>query len=292
MGANARWGRMRAAVAVSAVVTVMCAGTTIVGAEKTTAAECECLDARDPRFLCAPHAHENGLSAETARRVMEAAIAVGKRDGWERARFEHQEFHETRMVRVSALPKSVQDEVDRAFETRVAPMIREQCVIYDHLKFENEQFYVVKYDAKEFKSIDMHHDDHHLSFVASLNNVTDYSGGGNNFEGVSFSVKAGGVEHLNDHKFDPQPTGSIVIHGGKLNHASLDVTRGTRYVLVGEVHVNKSCCFDFTTYMNKFVTKLLVFLFFIVAVMTGVVDKAYKQVQKVRNGGVSHEKVW
>jgi hypothetical protein len=44
--------------------------------------------------------------------------------------------------------------------------------------------------------------------------------------------------------------------------------------------------------MNSFVTKLLIFLFFIVAVMTGVVDKAYKQVQKARNGGVLHEKVW
>lgn len=292
MRANARWGRMRATVALSAAVTVMCAGATIVGAEKTPAAECECLDARDPRFLCAPHAHKDGLSVETARRVMEAAIAVGKRDGWERARFEHQEFQETRMVRVSTLPKSVQDEVDRAFETRLAPMIREQCVIHDHLKFENVAFYVIKYDVKDFKSIAMHHDDQHLSFVASLNNVTDYSGGGNNFEGVSFSVKAGGIEHLNEHKFDPQPTGSVVIHGGKLMHASLDVTRGARYVLVGEVYVNKSCCFDFTAFMNSLVTKLLIFLFFIVAVMTGVVDKAYKQVQKARNGGVLHEKVW
>jgi len=283
---------MRATVALSAAVTVMCAGATIVGAEKTPAAECECLDARDPRFLCAPHAHKDGLSVETARRVMEAAIAVGKRDGWERARFEHQEFQETRMVRVSTLPKSVQDEVDRAFETRLAPMIREQCVIHDHLKFENVAFYVIKYDVKDFKSIAMHHDDQHLSFVASLNNVTDYSGGGNNFEGVSFSVKAGGIEHLNEHKFDPQPTGSVVIHGGKLMHASLDVTRGARYVLVGEVYVNKSCCFDFTAFMNSLVTKLLIFLFFIVAVMTGVVDKAYKQVQKARNGGVLHEKVW
>ncbi len=283
---------MRATVALSAAVTVMCAGATIVGAEKTPAAECECLDARDPRFLCAPHAHKDGLSVETARRVMEAAIAVGKRDGWERARFEHQEFQETRMVRVSTLPKSVQDEVDRAFETRVAPMIREQCVIHDHLKFENVVFYVIKYDVKDFKSIAMHHDDQHLSFVASLNNVTDYSGGGNNFEGVSFSVKAGGIEHLNEHKFDPQPTGSVVIHGGKLMHASLDVTHGARYVLVGEVYVNKSCCFDFTAFMNSLVTKLLIFLFFIVAVMTGVVDKAYKQVQKARNGGVLHEKVW
>jgi hypothetical protein len=131
-----------------------------------------------------------------------------------------------------------------------------------------------------------------LSFVASLNNVTEYSGGGNNFEGMSFSVPHGGVHKLDDHVVPAQPIGSVVVHGSQLEHSSFDVTSGQRYVLVVEAHVNKSCCFDFTTFMNKFVTRLLIVIFAVIAVMGGVVDYMQKSIQKARNGGVAHEKVW
>ena len=255
--------------------------------------ECQCLSIHDPRFVCAPKAHAAALPAATARRVLEQAIKHGDAHGWARKRASHDYLDETCEVSVRDLPETTRDEVRSAYEKYLIPLAREQCMVDDHFKFEDEEFFVVKYDAKgDYKSAATHVDGKHLSFVASLNNVTEYSGGGNNFEGMSFSVPHGGVHKLEDHVVPAQPIGSVVVHGAQLEHSSFDVTSGQRYVLVVEAHVNKSCCFDFTTFMNKFVTRLLVVIFAVLAVMGGVVDYMQKNIQKARNGGVAHEKVW
>jgi hypothetical protein len=257
------------------------------------ASECQCLSIHDPRFVCAPRAHAGALPTETARRVLEQAIKRGDAHGWERTRLRHAYLDETYEVKVSDVPETTRNEVRSAYEKYFIPLAREQCMVDDHFKFEDEAFFVVKYDAKgDFKSTATHVDGKHLSFVASLNNVTEYSGGGNNFEGMSFSVPHGGVHKLDDHVVPAQPIGSVVVHGSQLEHSSFDVTSGQRYVLVVEAHVNKSCCFDFTTFMNKFVTRLLIVIFAVIAVMGGVVDYMQKSIQKARNGGVAHEKVW
>ena len=225
--------------------------------------------------------------------MLEQAIKRGDAHGWERTRLRHAYLDETYEVKVSDLPETTRNEVRSAYEKYFIPLAREQCMVDDHFKFEDEEFFVVKYDAKgDFKSTATHVDGKHLSFVASLNNVTEYSGGGNNFEGMSFSVPHGGVHKLDDHVVPAQPIGSVVVHGSQLEHSSFDVTSGQRYVLVVEAHVNKSCCFDFTTFMNKFVTRLLIVIFAVIAVMGGVVDYMQKSIQKARNGGVAHEKVW
>ena len=44
--------------------------------------------------------------------------------------------------------------------------------------------------------------------------------------------------------------------------------------------MNKSCCWDFTAYMNTFVTRLLIVLFLIVAIMTGVLDWIQKRIKR------------
>lgn len=73
-------------------------------------------------------------------------------------------------------------------------------MVDDYFKFEDEEFFVVKYDVKgDFKSAATYVDGKYLSFVASLNNVMEYLGGGNNFEGMLFFVLYGGVYKLDDY---------------------------------------------------------------------------------------------
>jgi|TARA_B100001540_G_scaffold281556_1_gene271719 hypothetical protein len=268
-------------------VAVACVTARTVTASTPVEDECPCLSIHDPRFSCAPVAHADAMPTETIRRVREAAIERAKTHGWERTRPKHDYVDETREVKGRDLPETVRDELRRTFDERLAPLAREQCMIDEKMKFENHEFYVVKYDAVNFPSVAQHVDEKHVTFLVSLNNVTEYAGGGNQFQGMGFSVPHGGPHALHAHDVPAQPIGSVIIHGAQMHHSSHDVTGGERYVLVVETHVNKSCCWDFTAYMNSFVTRLLIVLFLIVGIMTGVLDWIQKRIKKEK-----HEKIW
>ena len=137
-----------------------------------------------------------------------------------------------------------------------------------------------------------HIDGAHMSFLVSLNNVTEYEGGGNTFEGLAFSIPHNGMHKLDDHNIDALPIGGVVVHGSRLSHRSRSVTSGVRYVLVGEALLNKSCCWDLTSYMNKIATRLLVIVFFVFFLLYGVFNAMLKNIERARNGGVSKQKVW
>lgn len=278
-------------VARRALASVLALGVAIAARETTASTpveeDCQCLSIHDPRFVCAPVAHADAMPLETVRRVRDAAIDHAKTHGWERLRAKHDYVDETHEVKVSDLPEVVRRELRQAFDAYLAPLAREQCMIDDKMKFEDHEFYVVKYDAANFPSTAQHVDAKHLTFLVSLNNVTEYTGGGNQFHGIGFSVSHGGAHNLNDQDVAAQPIGTAVIHGAQVWHLSHDVTGGERYVLVGETHVNKSCCWDMTSFMNKFVTRLLIVLFAIVALMTGVIDMMQKRIMKQK-----HEKIW
>jgi hypothetical protein len=129
------------------------------------------------------------MPTETIRRVREAAIERAKTHGWERERPKHDYVDETREVKGRDLPETVRDELRRTFDERLAPLAREQCMIDEKMKFENHEFYVVKYDAVNFPSVAQHVDEKHVTFLVSLNNVTEYAGGGNQFQGMGFSAR-------------------------------------------------------------------------------------------------------
>ena len=248
---------------------------------------CECVHWSDPRFICAPQTHEDVFDASAARRIRDAAVAHAQRHGWEAHRANGEDELETRAVSVSALPEDTRREVMNAYENKIIPLTREQCVIDGHLKFEEEEFFVVKY-GDGMKSVASHVDGKHVSFIASLNNVTEYVGGGNVFEGLSFSVPHGGVHHLSDHDVKPMPIGGVIVHGANVKHSSVDVHSGERYVLVGMAYINKSCCFDISTFMNKWVTYLLIVVFAIVLVVSGCTE--WLRTKSWR--GAQHDKVW
>ena len=257
----------------------------------TANGECECLLLSDPRWKCAPRAYAEAFPADVAEDILKDALRVAERKGWERERDEvWGGLDETRQVDASALSERVRRELRSAYEKTLIPLAREQCVIDDHLKFEDDDWYVVRYDAKEFPRASRHRDGGHMTFVVSLNNVTEYEGGGSVFEGLAFSVPHGGVHKLEDHDIPAQPIGGTTVHGSQLMHWSNAVTSGTRYVLVGETTVNKSCCWDMTAHMNRLANKAMVIAFFFLAIVWGVLGTMMKNIQKARNGG--KEKVW
>jgi len=229
--------------------------------------KCECIHPTDPRFICAPKAHEGVIEPSVARRIRDHAEEVGNKSGWTR---ERDDGFESRFVSSLRLPQETQREIARAYE-KIISMTREQCVIDGHLMFEDEEFYVVKYDAG-MKSVSQHQDHKHVSFIASLNELSEYEGGGNVFGGLSFSAPHGGVHHLEDHKEKPLEVGGVVVHGARVWHASEDVRSGTRYVLVGTAHVNKSCCFKVERFMTKWITILLVISFVLVMMVSGTTE--------------------
>lgn len=294
MGMNARDGARRArgdggARAVLARVMVACAVACVACAHPAhgTQSECECVHWSDPRLICAPHAYEDVLDASAARRVRDAAVVYAQKHGWKEHGVNGGDDFETQAVSVSDLPEDARREVMDVYENKIIPLTREQCVIDGHLKFEEEEFFVVKYGGG-VKSVASHKDGKHLSFIASLNNVTEYVGGGNVFEGLSFSVPHGGVHHLSDHEMKPLAVGGVIVHGANVKHSSVDVHSGERYVLVGIAYVNKSCCFDVSRFMNKWVTRLLILVFALVAVMSGATEWLRKKPWR----GEQHQKVW
>ena len=140
-------------------VAVACVTARTVTASTPVEDECPCLSIHDPRFSCAPVAHADAMPTETIRRVREAAIERAKTHGWERERPKHDYVDETREVKGRDLPETVRDELRRTFDERLAPLAREQCMIDEKMKFENHEFYVVKYDAVNFPSVAQHVDE-------------------------------------------------------------------------------------------------------------------------------------
>lgn len=256
-------------------------------------ASCECLTMTDPRWKCAPKGYLDAFDADVAREIVRDAESRGASAGWESERGESwRGLERTRQVRAAALSERTRRELRRVYEKSLIPLAREQCVLDDHLKFEQDEWFVVKYDEKEFPSTETHMDEAHVSFLVSLNNVTEYGGGGNTYEGLAFSIPHNGMHKLDNHDIDALPVGGVVVHGSRLSHRSRAVTSGVRYVLVGEVFVNQSCCWNMTAYLNKMATRVVILVFFFVFLFYGFFSALLRNIEKARNGGVDKQKVW
>ena len=75
----------------------------------------------------------------------------------------------------------MRNELRRTFDERLAPLAREQCMIDEKMKFENHEFYVVKYDAVNFPSVAQHVDEKHVTFWCR-STTSPVAGGGNQFQ--------------------------------------------------------------------------------------------------------------
>ena len=83
--------------------------------------------------------------------------------------------------------------------------------------------FVVKYDAAGQNHLNLHRDSSDLSFILLLSNPSDFEGGGTFYE-----LQKKTVTHQQ---------GDLTIHCGKLRHAGVAITKGTRYILIGFMEV-------------------------------------------------------
>ena len=80
--------------------------------------------------------------------------------------------------------------------------------------------FVVKYDTCGQSGLDIHRDSSEFSFVLLLSDPSDFEGGGTIYKEKNLLV-------------NPDEKGSIAIHFGKLYHGGKNITKGTRYILIG-----------------------------------------------------------
>ena len=84
--------------------------------------------------------------------------------------------------------------------------------------FDIKDLFIVKYKHDEQNHLEMHSDTSFISFNILLSHPTDFEGGGTYFED-------GITAHLEQ--------GDVLIHSSKTKHAGQQITKGTRYILVG-----------------------------------------------------------
>ena len=83
--------------------------------------------------------------------------------------------------------------------------------------------FVVKYDANAQNKLALHRDNSVLSFVLLLSHPNDFEGGGTYYQNANKTV---------------QPDqGGLALHCGKVRHAGVAITKGTRYILIGFMKV-------------------------------------------------------
>jgi hypothetical protein len=82
--------------------------------------------------------------------------------------------------------------------------------------------FIVKYEEGAQNKLDIHTDGSFLTFSIMLSSSKDYEGGGTEFiDGIQMFLEQG----------------DILVHSGYVKHSGLEVTKGTRYILVGFTNI-------------------------------------------------------
>ena len=105
----------------------------------------------------------------------------------------------------------------------IVKKVKKSYGLQDDMVINIRDLFIVKYKDSEQNYLDMHHDGSFLSFNILLSNTSDFEGGGTYFDD-------GLTAHLEQ--------GDILIHSGRIKHAGLPITKGTRYLLVGFLNLD------------------------------------------------------
>lgn len=88
----------------------------------------------------------------------------------------------------------------------------------ESIKINIVDLFIVKYEEGAQNKLDIHTDGSFLTFSIMLSSINDYQGGGTQFND--------GLKVVLDQ-------GDVLVHSGFVKHSGLEVTKGTRYILVG-----------------------------------------------------------
>ena len=101
--------------------------------------------------------------------------------------------------------------------------INKSYCISSKTKYNILDLFIVKYEKDKQTSLELHHDGSFLTVNLLLSNINDFEGGGTFFsDGI--------ISYLEQ--------GDMLVHSGKIKHAGLPITNGTRYLLVAFIEVD------------------------------------------------------
>jgi len=107
--------------------------------------------------------------------------------------------------------------------TDIFNKIKKSYCFTDDVSFNIKDLFVVKYDEQMQNSLELHNDGSFLSINILLSNPKDFEGGGTYFnDGLTVFLDQG----------------DLLVHSGKVKHAGLPVTKGTRYIMVAFVVID------------------------------------------------------
>ncbi len=101
--------------------------------------------------------------------------------------------------------------------------IKKSYCLTDEVMFNINDLFIVKYNEETQNKLDLHFDGSFLSINILLSNPENFEGGGTYFDdGLSVFLEQG----------------DLLVHSGKVKHAGMPVTKGTRYIMVAFVEID------------------------------------------------------
>ena len=221
------------------------------------ASRCACARRDDLRRKCAPVLRESALPRAEAEALRAEADGVA---GGFVAKDEAYPTSDVDFERMSANARAM---VSEKWWPIIVREIRERCG-YSTDDYVSPYRVVVSRYGDEVRKIYAHADAGDVTFTVLLNDPSEFEGGGTKFFGRVY--KDGWVRDVGDDAtMSPRAPGGLVVHGGDVTHESIEVTRGTRYVLIGFSNVNRECCVDGDTMLNRLVMGLCFTMFALLA---------------------------
>jgi len=121
--------------------------------------------------------------------------------------------------------------------------VQQRCNLTEEIILEPNDLFIAKYSAEGQGGLKQHDDGSFISFNLQLSSPDDYEGGGTYFPGTQRRYKL--------------PKGSCLIHGSALPHEGISVQHGTRYIAIGFLGINRTCCHKFSHMLPKWSFDLL-----------------------------------
>lgn len=150
--------------------------------------------------------------------INEAELYASNNGGWTTLR--HSEYPTTD-IQVEKI-QSVYNFVVSTFENIFSKITKAYCLPND-TNYNIIDMFVVKYHQDFQNELELHHDGSFLTFNILLSDKNNFEGGGTFFyDGI--------ISYLNQ--------GDMIVHSGKIKHAGLPITKGTRYVLVAFISID------------------------------------------------------
>ena len=221
------------------------------------ASRCACARRDDLRRKCAPVLREGALPRAEAEALRAEA------DGVVGGFLAKDEAYPTADVDFERLSANARAMVSEKWWPIIVREIRERCG-YSTDDFVSPYRVVVSRYGDEVRKIHTHADAGDVTFTVLLNDPSEFEGGGTKFFGRVY--KEGWVRDVGDDAtMSPRAPGGLVVHGGDVTHESIEVMRGARYVLIGFSNVNRECCVDGDTMLNRIVMGLCFTMFALLA---------------------------